>query len=163
MCRILNSILAVTAAGGLSGAAIASRAPSIDGVWKAVEVTTSGRGARTIKPLQPNLSIITAKHYSHIDIHADGPRSVLSDAENASADDLRRVWGPVVAEAGSYELSSGTFVTRPVVSKNPAAMTAGSFTSYAYRVTGDSLWLTPQRDSRGAVKNPATIKLVRVE
>ena len=163
MCRILNSILAVTAAGGLSGAAIASRAPSIDGVWQAVEVTTSGPGARTIKPLQPNLSIITAKHYSHIDIHADGPRPVLSDAENASADDLRRVWGPVVAEAGSYELSSGSFVTRPVVSKNPAAMTAGSFTSYAYRIAGDSLWLTPQRDSRGAMKNPPTIKLVRVE
>lgn len=163
MCRILNSILAVTAAGGLSGAAIASRAPSIDGVWQAVEVTTSGPEARTIKPLQPNLSIITAKHYSHIDIHADGPRPVLSDAENASADDLRRVWGPVVAEAGSYELSSGSFVTRPVVSKNPAAMTTGSFTSYAYRIAGDSLWLTPQRDSRGAVKDPATIKLVRVE
>ena len=163
MCRILNSILAVTAAGGLSGAAIASRAPSIDGVWQAVEVTTSGPGARTIKPLQPNLSIITAKHYSHIDIHADGPRPVLSDAENASADDLRRAWGPVVAEAGTYELSSESFVTRPVVSKNPAAMTAGSFTSYAFRVAGDSLWLTPQRDSRGAVKNPPTIKLVRVE
>jgi len=163
MCRILNSILAVTAAGGLGGAAIASRAPSIDGVWQAVEVTTSGPGARTIKPLQPNLSIITAKHYSHIDIHADGPRPVLSDAENASADDLRRAWGPVVAEAGTYELSSESFVTRPVVSKNPAAMTAGSFTSYAYRVTGDSLWLTPQRDSRSAVKNPPTIKLVRVE
>ena len=163
MCRILNSILAVTAAGGLSGAAIASRSPSIEGVWQAVELTMTGPGARTIKPLQPNLSIITAKHYSHIDIHADGPRPVLSDAENASADDLRRAWGPVVAEAGTYELSSESFVTRPVVSKNPAAMTAGSFTSYAFRVAGDSLWLTPQRDSRGAVKNPPTIKLVRVE
>jgi hypothetical protein len=163
MCRILNSILAVTAAGGVSGAAIASRAPSIDGVWQAVEVTTTGPGARTITPLQPNLAIITRKHYSHIDIHADGPRPPLSDAENASADDLRRVWGPVVAEAGSYELSSGSFVTRPVVSKNPAAMTAGSFTSYAYRVVGDTLWLTPQRDSRGALRNPATIKFVRVE
>lgn len=163
MCRILNSILAMTAAGGLSGAAIASHSPSIEGVWQAVEVTMTGPGARTIKTLQPNLSIITGKHYSHIDIHADGPRPVLSDAENASADDLRRVWGPVAAEAGSYELSSGSFVTRPVVSKNPAAMTAGSFTSYAYRVAADSLWLTPRRDSRGSVKNPATIKLVRVE
>ncbi len=163
MCRIMNSILAVTAAGGLSGAAIASRAPAIEGVWQAVEVTMTGPGARKITPLQPNLSIITAKHYSHIDIHADGPRPVLSDAENASADDLRRVWGPVVAEAGSYELSSGSFVTHPVVSKNPAAMTAGSFTSYSYRVAGDTLWLTPQQDSRGAVKNPPTIKLRRVE
>jgi len=163
MCRILNSILAVTAAGGLSGAAIASRAPSIDGVWRAVEVAMTGPHARTITPLQPNLSIITKKHYSHIDIHADGPRPLLSDMENASAEDLRQVWGPVVAEAGSYELSSGTFVTHPVVSKNPAAMTAGSFTSYSYRVSGDTLWLTPQRDSRGAVKSPPTIKLVRVE
>jgi len=159
----MNSILAVTAAGGLSGAVIASREPSIDGVWQAVEVTITGPGARTITPLQPNLSIITRKHYSHIEIHADGPRPALLDAASASADDLRQVWGPVVAEAGSYELSSGGFVTHPVVSKNPAAMTAGSFTSYAYRVAADTLWLTPQRDSRGAVKNPATIKLVRVE
>jgi hypothetical protein len=163
MCRIFNSILAVTAAGGLSGAAIASRAPSIEGVWEAVEVTTTGPGARTITPLQPNLSFITAKHYSHIDIHADGPRPVLTDAENASADDLRRAWGPVVAEAGSYELSSGAFVTYPVVAKNPAAMTKGSFTSYAYRVAGDTLWLTPQRNSRGGVTNAPTIKLRRVE
>ena len=163
MCRILNSILAVTAAGGLSGAAIASRAPSIEGVWQAVEVTTTGPGARAITPLQPNLSIITAKHYSHIEIHADGPRPLLTDAESASADDLRRVWGPVAAEAGNYELSSGVFLTRAVVSKNPAAMTKRSFTSYAYRVAGDTLWLTPQRDTRGAVKNPPTIRLVRVE
>jgi hypothetical protein len=163
MCRIINSILAVTAAGGLSGAAIASRSPSIEGVWQAVEVTMTGPGARAISPLQPNLSIITAKHYSHIEIHSDAPRPLLTDAENASADDLRRVWGPVAAEAGNYELSSGAFVTHPVVSKNPAAMTKGSFTSYSYRVAGDTLWLTPQRDTRGAVKNPPTIKLVRVE
>jgi hypothetical protein len=156
-------MLAITAVGGLSGAAIASRGPVIEGVWQAVEVRTTGPGARAITPLQPNLSIITRKHYSHIDVHADGPRPVLADAENASADDLRRVWGPVVAEAGSYELSSGSFVTHPVVSKNPAAMTAGSFTSYSYRVQGDTLRLTPQRDSRGPVRNPPTIKLVRVE
>ena len=100
MCRILNSILAVTAAGGVSGAAIASRAPSIDGVWQAVEVTTTGPGARTITPLQPNLAIITRKHYSHIDIHADGPRPPLSDAEKAAlpcakvrtCPATRRVW-----------------------------------------------------------------------
>ena len=163
MCRIMNSILAVTAAGGLSGAAIALRSPSIEGVWQAVEVTMTGPGARSITPLQPNLSIITAKHYSHIEIHSDAPRPILTDAENASADDLRRVWGPVAAEAGTYELSSGAFVTHPVVSKNPAAMTKGSFTSYAYRVAGDTLWLTPQRNSRGGVTNPATIKLRRVE
>ena len=42
MCRMINSILAVTAAGGLSGVALASRSPSIEGVWQAVEITTTG-------------------------------------------------------------------------------------------------------------------------
>jgi hypothetical protein len=163
MCRIINSILAVTAAGGLSGAALASRAPSIEGVWQAVEISTTGPEAQTIRPLQPNLSFITAKHYSHIEIHSNAPRPVLADAAKATADELRLAWGPVAAEAGDYELSEGSFVTHPVVSKNPAAMARGSFTSYAFRVAGDTLWLTPQRDARGAVPNPPTIKLMRVE
>ena len=65
--------------------------------------------------------------------------------------------------SGSYELTDGSFVTHPVVSKNPATMGRGSFTAYAFRVSGDTLWLTPQRDARGAVPNPPTIKLRRVE
>lgn len=161
MCRILNSILAVTAAGGLSGAAIASRSPSIEGVWQAVEVTMTGPGARTIKPLQPNLSIITAKHYSHIEIHSEGPRSPLTDAAKASAEELRQAWGPVAAEAGSYDVSREDFVTHPVVAKNP--LSQGAFTAYGYRISGDTMWLTPQRNERGAVRNPPTIKFTRVE
>lgn len=163
MCRIFNSILAVTAAAGIAGAAVANRSPSVEGVWKAVEVTTTGPGARTISPLQANLSFFTAKHYSHIDIHADGPRPMVADAAKASAEELRQAWGPVVAEAGGYELTGGSIVTHPVVAKNPAAMAQGSFTSYSYRIAGDTMWLTPQRDRRGAVQNPPTIKLTRVE
>ena len=165
MCRVLNSLLVVAAIGGLGAAAVAARSasPPIEGVWRAVEVTTTGPGARTIGTVQPNLSIITARHYSHIDIHAEGPRPALADAARASADELREVWGPVTAEAGSYELSRGSFVTRPVVAKNPAAMAQGSFTSYSYRIAGDTMWLTQQRDQRGVVSNPTTIKLARVE
>jgi hypothetical protein len=163
MCRVLNSIVAVTAVAGVTGFA-ALRSPSIEGVWRTVEVTTSGPAARTISSLQPNLAIITAKHYSRLEIHADGPRPSLSDAANATADELRQVWGPVVAEAGSYETSRGNvFTTRPEVAKNPAAMVAGSFTTYAYRLAGDTLWLTMQRNQQGPVPAPVTIKLVRVE
>jgi hypothetical protein len=164
MCRILNSILAVVGVGAVSGAAIISRSPSIEGVWRPAEVTIPGSEARRISQLQPNLDIITARHYSRVEIHADGPRPSLADAATATADELRRVWGPVVAEAGSYETSGGNTVTfHPVVAKNPLAMSPGSFATYAYRVTGDTLWLTQQRDQRGAVSNPPTIKLVRVE
>jgi hypothetical protein len=163
MCRVLNSILAVAAVGGVVGFVRSARTPSMEGAWQAVEVSLAGPAARTIRPLQPNLSIFTAKHYSHIDIHADGPRPSLPDPAKASAEELRGAWGPVVAEAGSYELSSGNFVTHPVVAKNPAAMAKGAFTSYRYRLAGDTLWLTVQRNEHGPVTNPPTIKLTRVE
>jgi hypothetical protein len=163
MCRVLNSILAVTAVGALSGATLMSRSPSIEGVWRATEVKMTGPGARTISPLQPNLAIITAKHYSRLEIHADA-RPSLTDAAKATAEELRQVWGPVVAEAGSYETSRGNVLTlHAVVAKNPATMEAGSFTSYGYRLAGDTLWLTLQRDQRGPVTNPPTIKLTRVD
>ena len=163
MCRVFNSILAVTAVAGVAGFVESSRSASMEGAWQAVEVSMTGPAARTIRPLQPNLSIFTAKHYSHIDIHADGPRPSLADPTKASAEELREAWGPVVAEAGSYELSRGSFVTHPVVAKNPASMVQGAFTSYAYRIAGDTLWLTVQRTERGPVTNPPTIKLTRVE
>ena len=74
------------------------------------------------------------------------------------------MWGPVVDEAGSYETSRGNVLTlHAVVAKNPATMEAGSFTSYVYRLAGDTLWLTLQRNQRGPVTNPPTIKLTRVE
>jgi hypothetical protein len=50
-----------------------------------------------------------------------------------------------------------------VQSKNPAATAAGSFTTYTFKLQGDTLWLTQQRDLRGPVANPATFKLIRVE
>jgi Lipocalin-like domain len=163
MCRVLNSILAVTAVAGVAGFAESSRAPSMEGAWQAVEVSMTGPGARTIRPLQPNLAIFTAKHYSHIDIHADGPRPSLTDPSKASAEELRQAWGPVVAEAGGYEHSRDSLVMHPVVAKNPASMVQGAFTSYAYRIAGDTLWLTMQRTERGPVTNPPTIKFTRVE
>ena len=99
MCRVFNSLLAMAAVGGAAGFVGSSRTSSMEGAWQAVEVSLTGPGARTIRSLQPNLSIFTAKHYSHIDIHADGPRPILADPAKASAEELRDAWGPVVAEA----------------------------------------------------------------
>src|SRR5688500_13170701 len=159
--RMILSILAVASVAGVSSSTV-SRSRSIEGVWRAAEVTM-GPGARTIDHVQPNLAIITAKHYSRVEVHADGPRPSLSDASKASADELRQAWGPVVAEAGSYETSGGNTLTlRPVVAKNPAAMAPGVFETFSYRIAGDTLWLTQQRNQRGSVTNPHTIKLMRV-
>jgi hypothetical protein len=168
MCRFINSIIGVTAVAGITGF-VGSRSSgfsstaSVEGVWRVAEVTVTAPAPQTITPTQASLVFITRKHYSRVEIHASGARPTIPDASKATADELRQVWGPVVAEAGGYELSGSTLTLRPVVAKNPASMAPGTFFAYSYRIAGDTLWVTHKSDHRGAVSNPSTIKLTRVE
>jgi len=138
---------------------------SIQGVWRIVEAATTGPGARTIAFAErPNLTIITARHYSRVEVQADGPRPILTDVAKASADELRAAWGPFVSEAGTYEVTPGSVITmRPIASKNPAVMGPGVFITYAFKLDGDTLSLTQQRNQNGPFTNPFTLKLTRVE
>jgi hypothetical protein len=138
---------------------------TIQGVWRIVEATITGPGARTVAfSGQPNLTIITAKHYSRVEIQTDAARPILADVAKASADELRAVWGPVVSEAGTYEVTPGGLITmRPIASKNPAVMGTGVFITYSYKLDGDTLSLTQQRNQTGPFANPFSLKLVRVE
>jgi hypothetical protein len=148
-----------------AGAAAQPAPASIQGVWRIVEATVTGPNARTIAfGDRPNLTIITARHYSRVEVQADGPRPVLTDVAKASADELRAVWGPLVAEAGTYDATPDGLVTmRPIASKNPAVMGPGVFITYAYKIDGNTLSLTQQRNQNGPFAAPFTLKLVRVE
>jgi hypothetical protein len=94
-----------------------SKRASIEGVWQAVEVTITGPGARTIaipEP-RPNLTMITARHYSRVEDQSERGRPVLADVTKATADQLRAAWGPFVGEAGTYELTAdGRITMRPI-------------------------------------------------
>jgi hypothetical protein len=152
---------------GLTGLAITGRAasPSIQGVWQAVEVTIPAPVAQTItipEP-RPNLVVITGWHYSRVQVEAQHPRPVITDVTNASADELRAAWGPFAAEAGTYEVHGNEITMRPVAAKNPAAMARGAFTTWSYRLDGDTLWVTVERNQNGPVPDPVTVKSVRVE
>lgn len=139
----------------------------IQGVWRIVEATVTGPGARIVPFAElPNLTIITAKHYSRVEVQGDpgSPRPILKDVAKATADELRAAWGPFVAEAGTYELTSGGLITmRPIASKNPAVMGKGIFLTYSYKLDGNTLSLTQQRNQNGPFANPFSLKLVRVE
>ena len=107
MTKLLFGVLT---AGLLTSQVIAgqSKRESIQGVWQAVEVTITGPGARTIaipEP-RPNLTIITARHYSRVEDQSERPRPIPADVTKASADELRAVWGPFVGEAGTYEVTA---------------------------------------------------------
>jgi hypothetical protein len=42
-------------------------------------------------------------------------------------------------------------------------MTPGAFTTWSYRLDGDTLWVTAQKNQDGPIAHPVTVKAVRVE
>ena len=130
-----------------------------------MEVTITGPGARTItiREPRPNLTILTSRHYSRVEDQSETPRPILADVTKASADQLRAAWGPFVGEAGTYELTDDNLTMRPIAAKNPSVMGPGVFITYSYRLEGDTMWVTQQRNQNGPFANPATVKVVRVE
>jgi hypothetical protein len=73
------------------------------------------------------------------------------------------VWGPFVAEAGTFEVSNNVITMQASVAKNPVAMRDGAKSVYTYRLEGDRLTLTQIRTHAGPSQNPATVTLTRVE
>ena len=162
--RLLLVLLSV---GFLTSATVEAqtRTGSIQGVWQVVEVRMPGQNPSTItigEP-RPNLTIITARHYSRVQVEAEGPRPVIADVAKATADQLRATWGPFVGEAGTYEIKGNQITMRPIAAKNPAAMMHGAFTTWSFTVTGDTLLITAEGNQNGPIANPVTVKAVRVE
>lgn len=136
---------------------------AVQGVWRTVEVVVPGPASRTFKP-DATLAIFHGRHYSRVEVHAEEPRPLLANPATASADQLRAVWGPFVAEAGTFELSGSDVITmHAAVAKNPAAMQDGASTAYKYRREGDRLVLTVIRSLAGPSAQPITITLARAE
>jgi hypothetical protein len=137
---------------------------AFEGVWRTVDVVIPGpTRQQTFKP-GATLAIFHGKHYSRVEVHAEGPRPLLKDPAAASADELRAVWGPFIGEAGTFEISGKNTVTmQAMVAKNPAAMTNGATSVYTYQRNGDTMTLTQVRTHLGPTSAPATIRLVRVE
>jgi hypothetical protein len=163
--KVLAS-LSVGAAILMAGAALRLTADApqaaFEGVWRTVEVVVQGPTPQMFKP-GATLAVFHGRHYSRVEVHADRPRPLLTDAASASADELRAVWGPFVGEAGTFDLSGSVVTMQATVAKNPAAMTNGAISVYTYQKNGDNLTLTQVRTHSGPTASPVTIKLARVE
>jgi hypothetical protein len=156
---VLITMLLVAQAARLS----ADTPAALEGVWRTVEVVVQGPMPQTFKPVA-TLAIFHGRHYSRVEVHAEGARAALKDPAAASADELRAVWGPFVGEAGTFELSGKNVVTmQAMVAKNPAAMAPGAVSVYTYERQGNTMTLTQTRTHAGPVRAPVTIKLLRVE
>ena len=158
-----GALIVAMVAGRSAAPSAAESNAAVQGVWRTLEVVVSGAAGRTFKP-DATLAIFHGRHYSRVEVHAEEPRPILADPATAPADLLRSVWGPFVAEAGTFELSGSDVITmRATVAKNPAVMREGASSVYRYRRDDDRLILTEVRTPAGSSAQPITVTLTRVE
>src|SRR5882724_3307385 len=111
---------------------------------------------------QAALYLFTPTHYSMVLAATDRPD--IADMSKATADELRAIWGPLLANAGTYEISGDLITIHPLVAKIPVVMKPGANEVYRFRIEGKTLTLRQVRNARGvAVDSAPTIKLVRAE
>ena len=120
-CTVLFAVFGLALIPPVSGFGQTKRG-SFDGVWQAMEVTVAGPAGPTTFKLGPNLTLFSGRHYGRIDVQTDTPRPVLENPNSATVDELRQVWGPLVAEAGTYESTENQITLHPIVAKNPAVI-----------------------------------------
>ena len=135
--------------------------PTLEGVWKIAEVHPSGPNASPNMNPQPGLYIFTKKYYSIMNVEGDKLRPNLGP--NATDAEKAAVWQLFTANSGTYEIKGTTFTIHPIVAKNPGVMNASSFTTFEFKIEGNSLWVTSKASAAGPIANPTQTKLVRVE
>jgi hypothetical protein len=122
-------------------------------------------GAWQLDPVQPGqaaLYLFTPTRYSMTLAATDRPD--IADMSKATADELRAIWGPLLANAGTYEVSGDLITIHPLVAKLPVVMKPGANEVYRFRIEGKTLTLKQVRNARGVVVDSApTLKFVRAE
>src|SRR5258708_25681305 len=109
---------------------------------------------------QAAVYLFTPTHYSMM-LAATG-RPDIVDTGKATADELRAVWGPLIANAGTYEVSGDLVTIHPLVAKIPVVMKPGATEVYRFRIEGKTLTLRQVRNARGvAVDSTPTFKFLR--
>lgn len=157
VCGVLLSI-------GLAWAVQASpAAASLVGVWRVSGYAITGPDAKTITNPSPGLRIFTRTHYSVTEVPFDRKRADLPEEREPTHKEWVEALLPFVAQAGTYEVRDNVITYHVTVAKIPNNMRPGSTATSTFKVEGDTLWLTLTAKPGGAVDNPITWKLTRVE
>ena len=132
-------------------------AAALEGAW--VRVTSiSPTGEET--PSLPGVRTFVNGYYSWM----QAPAGRATVDSTATVTQLRAVWGSVTATSGRYEVVGHTLTQRPIVDRVPAAMTPDAYSTFAYRLVADTMWITQIANAAnaGPLVNQGSGKYVRV-
>ena len=156
LIAVALALVMVTA--GALGTNAASPSP-LKGAWKAVNVGAGPNVRHTV-----GLAIFADTHYSIMVFDAESERPDVADISKASADEMRGLWAGWVANTGTYEVNGDLVTIHPAGAKIPLVMKPGATEVYRYKIDGNTLTWTQQRNARGiAVTNGASYGFVREE
>lgn len=143
----------------MAGAVAAQSTNTLEGAWRVDALI--GPGSRMVEEPQPGLLLFTGRYYSYTFVTSEGPRPALPVGP-ATPEALVNAWNPFTANAGTYETRGEVMTRRPLVSKSPDAMAPGAFNEYTFRMSADTLWITPVRTEAGEIRAATTARYVRV-
>lgn len=136
---------------GAISAVRAADSPMV-GSWQ-LDPSASGQSA---------LYIFTPTRYSMV--LAGTERPDIADANKATADELRSMWGFLLANSGTYDVSGDLITIHPIAAKSPVVMKPGATEVYRFHIEGKTMTLQQVRNARGVmVENAEVRKFVRVE
>jgi hypothetical protein len=162
MKRMLSAAVAVTTIGFAAVFAQSGKSP-LEGAWELQNATY---------PKPPNnpvtkprgMVILSGNRYSLIVVN-DSERPTLrqDDVVKATADQLRAVWGPLTAHAGTFQIAGNMITMRPAVVKNNPPNASSFFFEHTFTLKGDSLTMTESGFPGGPPSNPRTLHLIRAK
>jgi hypothetical protein len=86
----------------------------------------------------------------------------VTDFDKATPEQLTAMWGPFVAQMGTYELNGDVLTMTILVAKNKGKM--GSKEIQRVKVDGDIMWTSPMADTQGnPLAKPIGLKMIRAE
>lgn len=161
MKKTIALMVAILASVSFSGRAQQRPAQaSIQGVWRVVEQTINDRTLKD-KELGVGFHIYTEGYFAAVRESDVPPRPNVEDVTKATAGQLLAVWGPFVAQLGTYEITGDRIVHRTLVAKNPDNQSGTGGPGQRIRFEGNTLVLEPIQ--RVAGNRQITLKMVRVE
>lgn len=130
----------------------------LTGAWQVTKVQTPGSNARTVTNPQPGLYLFTGKYFSIMMVMGDHPRPIhptLPEVPKATPQEILAVYGPYVANTGSYEVSGDTLIMHPMVAKNPELM--GGSVTYTFTIERNTLTMKMVKMTMGASVPPPPV------
>jgi hypothetical protein len=150
LAMVIGGLLMAPATARLVGRSVADN--PLQGVWRVMDA--QGQAG-------PGVYIFTARHYSMMTASPDRPD--ITDTSQATADELRALWNPMIANSGVYEIDGSLVTIHPIVAKIPVVMKPGAYEVYAFAIQDKTLSLTQRRNVRGPVEGRPPTMLLRAE